>query len=339
MVGIVWIPATTTSFLCLRQFVWWESPGVRCRGFFVCGYGRGVLLLGLFPPRNRTEEQRNACAHHISRRAQAHAGPARECRGRRAARREGPTRRGRRHRPGAPVREGHGPVRQMWGAWPAVRPAGCAPLAASRHRLRQAPAGARAPEGRLRGARGDRRDGAVARRKSAYTSDFERQVAWLSVHAPRSAVSALMRVDWKSVGPICRRVPLGHRGVLEARREDRRRRFDILRTIRSGLSNARLEAVNNKIKTTIKMGYGYRNLGNLIALVMLKCGGRRPVYAANRGTVSLPIRGAWIEISPCATTVTPRSGRSPSGERGLKCGSGGHGDGREQVAPHPGSVD
>jgi hypothetical protein len=221
VVGIVWIPATTTSFLCLRQFVWWESPGIRCRGFFVCGYGRGVLLLGLFPPRNRTEEQRNACAHHISRRAQAHAGPARERRGRRAARREGPARRGRRHRPGAPVREGHGPVRQMWGAWPAVRPAGRAPLAASRHRLRQAPAGARAPEGRLRGARGDRRDGAVARRKSAYTRDFERQVAWLSVHAPRSAVSALMRVDWKSVGPICRRVPLGHRGVLEARREDR----------------------------------------------------------------------------------------------------------------------
>ena len=50
-----------------------------------------------------------------------------------------------------------------------------------------------------------------------------------------------------------------------------RRRFDILRTIRSGLSNARLEAVNNKIKTTIKIGYGYRNLGNLIALVMLRC--------------------------------------------------------------------
>ena len=52
-----------------------------------------------------------------------------------------------------------------------------------------------------------------------------------------------------------------------------RRRFDILRTIRSGLSNARLEAVNNKIKTTIKMSHGYRNLDNLIALVMLKCGG------------------------------------------------------------------
>ncbi|PWG58881.1 transposase, partial [Bifidobacterium catulorum] len=27
------------------------------------------------------------------------------------------------------------------------------------------------------------------------------------------------------------------------------------------------------IKTTIKIGYGYRNLDNLISLVMLKCGG------------------------------------------------------------------
>ncbi|TPF96951.1 hypothetical protein EP30_04500 [Bifidobacterium sp. UTCIF-39] len=45
-----------------------------------------------------------------------------------------------------------------------------------------------------------------ARRRSAYTYDFEQQVAWLSVHAPRSAVSALMRIDWKSVGPVCRRV-------------------------------------------------------------------------------------------------------------------------------------
>ncbi|WP_044095940.1 transposase, partial [Bifidobacterium reuteri] len=34
-----------------------------------------------------------------------------------------------------------------------------------------------------------------------------------------------------------------------------------------------LEAINNKIKTTIKIGYGYRNLDNLISLVMLKCGG------------------------------------------------------------------
>ena len=44
------------------------------------------------------------------------------------------------------------------------------------------------------------------RRKSAYTRDFEQQTALLNVHAPRSAVSRLMRMDWKSVGPVCRRV-------------------------------------------------------------------------------------------------------------------------------------
>lgn len=45
-----------------------------------------------------------------------------------------------------------------------------------------------------------------ARRKSAYTRDFEQQTALLNVHEPRSAVSRLMRMDWKSVGPVCRRV-------------------------------------------------------------------------------------------------------------------------------------
>lgn len=44
------------------------------------------------------------------------------------------------------------------------------------------------------------------RRKSAYTRDFEWQVAWPGVHATRSAVSSLMRVDRKSVGPIRKRV-------------------------------------------------------------------------------------------------------------------------------------
>jgi transposase len=40
-----------------------------------------------------------------------------------------------------------------------------------------------------------------------------------------------------------------------------------------GLSNAGIEAVNNKIKVTIRMGYGFRNIDNLIALVRLECGG------------------------------------------------------------------
>lgn len=32
-----------------------------------------------------------------------------------------------------------------------------------------------------------------------------------------------------------------------------------------------VEAVNNKIKLTVRMAYGFRNIDNLIALVMLRC--------------------------------------------------------------------
>lgn len=53
----------------------------------------------------------------------------------------------------------------------------------------------------------------------------------------------------------------------------KRHKSAILSTIKHGLSNARVEAVNNKIKVTIRMGYGFRNIDNLIALVRLKCGG------------------------------------------------------------------
>ena len=56
-------------------------------------------------------------------------------------------------------------------------------------------------------------------------------------------------------------------------RKIRRRRPDILRTIRLGYSNARLEAFNNRIKVTIRMAYGFHHVNNLIAPVMLRCGG------------------------------------------------------------------
>jgi transposase len=45
----------------------------------------------------------------------------------------------------------------------------------------------------------------------------------------------------------------------------------IFNTIEIGLSNARIEAVNNKIKLTIRMGYGFRNINNLLSMVMLRC--------------------------------------------------------------------
>ena len=53
----------------------------------------------------------------------------------------------------------------------------------------------------------------------------------------------------------------------------RRRRDDILTTIRLGYSNARIEAFNNKIKVTIRMAYGFRNTDNLIAMIKPRCSG------------------------------------------------------------------
>lgn len=37
--------------------------------------------------------------------------------------------------------------------------------------------------------------------------------------------------------------------------------------------HARIEATNNKIKLTIRMAYGFRNLDNLISMIILRYGG------------------------------------------------------------------
>lgn len=59
---------------------------------------------------------------------------------------------------------------------------------------------------------------------------------------------------------------------VELGKKIKRHKQAILATIINGLTNARIEAINNKIKVTIRMGYGYRNIDNLISLVRLKCG-------------------------------------------------------------------
>ena len=53
---------------------------------------------------------------------------------------------------------------------------------------------------------------------------------------------------------------------------------------------------------------------------------------------SLPIRGAWIEIHTFLRVSANVSRRSPSGERGLKS-SCRYENVINKVAPHPGSVD
>ena len=51
----------------------------------------------------------------------------------------------------------------------------------------------------------------------------------------------------------------------------RRHKGHILNTIRLGLSNARIEATNNKIKLIIRNAYGFRNIQNMMDMVYLVC--------------------------------------------------------------------
>ena len=58
---------------------------------------------------------------------------------------------------------------------------------------------------------------------------------------------------------------------VELGRKIRRHREHILDTVRYGLSNARIEATNNKIKLLIRIAYGFRNIDAMIGLIMLFC--------------------------------------------------------------------
>ncbi|MBQ5563568.1 MAG: transposase [Clostridia bacterium] len=49
--------------------------------------------------------------------------------------------------------------------------------------------------------------------------------------------------------------------------------YSVISTIKHGISNARIEATNNKIKLSVRMAYGFRNIENMIPMIMLRCGG------------------------------------------------------------------
>lgn len=50
----------------------------------------------------------------------------------------------------------------------------------------------------------------------------------------------------------------------------------IVAAAKHNLSNARMEATNNKIKLVIRMAFGFRNKENMISMVMLTCSDVRP---------------------------------------------------------------
>lgn len=51
----------------------------------------------------------------------------------------------------------------------------------------------------------------------------------------------------------------------------KRHKKHILNTIRLGLSNARIEATNNKIKLIIRKAYGFRNIQNMMDMIYMVC--------------------------------------------------------------------
>ena len=59
--------------------------------------------------------------------------------------------------------------------------------------------------------------------------------------------------------------------ICELARKVRRHKQHILNAIRFKMSNARIEATNNKIKLIIRKAYGFRNIDNMIDLIYLVC--------------------------------------------------------------------
>lgn len=72
--------------------------------------------------------------------------------------------------------------------------------------------------------------------------------------------------EWLSWAQRCRIIQFR-----ELRKKIKRHKESILATLRHGLSNARIEAINNKIKLSIRMAYGFRNEENMLAMIMFRC--------------------------------------------------------------------
>ena len=68
----------------------------------------------------------------------------------------------------------------------------------------------------------------------------------------------------------------------------RRHEEKILNTIKTGLSNARVESVNNKIKLFVRKAYGFRNLQNMYDIIMLGCS-KLTGTLPNKGNVPLKL--------------------------------------------------
>ena len=89
--------------------------------------------------------------------------------------------------------------------------------------------------------------------------------------AGSSAEAEALLDAWLRAAAYCRIKP-----VVEVEKKVRRRRADVIAAVELGIGNGRVESINNEIKVTVRMGYGFRNTDNLIALLMLRCSDEQP---------------------------------------------------------------
>ncbi len=113
--------------------------------------------------------------------------------------------------------------------------------------------------------------GALRRSGAALWRGYLLKEGLRAVFRARPVDAAGLLDRWLSWACRCR-IPQ----FVELSRKARRKREGVLRSVGLGVSNARVEAVNNKIKVAVRQGYGFRNIDNLMALVMLRCSDLRP---------------------------------------------------------------
>ena len=87
---------------------------------------------------------------------------------------------------------------------------------------------------------------------------------------------------WTARAQRCR-IP----AFVELQRKIRRHREHIINAIRHGVSNARIEALNNKIKLLIRIAYGFRNIDTMISLVMLSCSNIQIPWPSSNAQMSI----------------------------------------------------
>ena len=92
----------------------------------------------------------------------------------------------------------------------------------------------------------------------------------LAVHASADEIGDALR-RWMSWAQRCR-IP----EFRKLRMKIKRHFTAIVAAAEMGITNARMEAINNKIKLVIRAAYGFRNMNNMLSMIMMTCSSVRP---------------------------------------------------------------